>query len=518
MHDLTFAAAARHGRSARDPARTRRASAATSGAFPYPIHQGRPKGALPNSAWFTRPRQRVVRADRPRMPAAQTSSESSRETRDLSRSWYTPTAAVARVAARARAAMPSAILFKTARSGSSWYSSLIGSLLVPPKTPYGAAIEERLVTFIDPWAFLLKNARHNVTRRVPVTEKGYVRKGHIHALVAEDESIGDLGASATPGWIAHELFHAQDASQAAKEAKRFVPPQRMERVAASLLRRGFVLTLNAKNTPCVNYSNVCDAAPGAVVLLHRRCNVVKHAMSYSRRRMVTLGCGGAELKLKSGLNEGSSINAAKRRRDKRVGWRPGMKGRATRNVTGYVIPRALPPPPPPPPPVGLANCSASKLRVHIPHLKNILVCTFTRQRLADLAARSTRQPVHVTTYEGMQRDGGAAAREEVRTLLGLAPPTAAERNAEAGHDVRKTSSDDLRTVLENYDEVEAWLAANGTACLLENLRDRGGGACKRCPNPWPDVPCRRRGFRGLADLSGTVCEGGGTYAERLRDA
>ena len=414
--------------------------------------------------------------------------------------------------------MPSAILFKTARSGSSWYSSLIGSLLVPPKTPYGAAIEERLVTFIDPWAFLLKNARHNVTRRVPVTEKGYVRKGHVHALVAEDESIGDLGASATPGWIAHELFHAQDASQAAKEAKRFVPPQRMERVAASLLRRGFVLTLNAKNTPCVNYSNVCDAAPGAVVLLHRRCNVVKHAMSYSRRRMVTLGCGGAELKLKSGLNEGSSINAAKHRRDKRVGWRPGMKGRATRNVTGYVIPRAVPPPPPPPPPVGLANCSASKLRVHIPFLKNILVCTFKRQRLADLAARSTRQPVHVTTYEGMQRDGGAAAREEVRTLLGLAPPTAAERKAEEGRDVRKTSSDDLRTVLENYDEVEAWLAANGTACLLENLRDRGGGACKRCPNPWPDVPCKRRGFRGLADLSGTVCEGGGTYAERLRDA
>ena len=80
MHDLTFAAAARRGRSARDPARTRRASAATSGAFPYPIHQGRPKGALPNSAWFTRPRQRVVRADRPRMPAAQTSSESSRGT------------------------------------------------------------------------------------------------------------------------------------------------------------------------------------------------------------------------------------------------------------------------------------------------------------------------------------------------------------------------------------------------------------------------------------------------------
>ena len=25
-----------------------------------------------------------------------------------------------------------------------------------------------------------------------------------------------------------------------------------------------MLTLNAKNTPCVNYSNVCDAAPGAV--------------------------------------------------------------------------------------------------------------------------------------------------------------------------------------------------------------------------------------------------------------
>ena len=83
MHDLTFAAAARRGRSARDPARTRRASAATSGAFPYPIHQGRPKGALPNSAWFTRPRQRVVRADRPRSPAAQTSSESSRFFREL---------------------------------------------------------------------------------------------------------------------------------------------------------------------------------------------------------------------------------------------------------------------------------------------------------------------------------------------------------------------------------------------------------------------------------------------------
>ena len=77
----TYAAAAScRGRPARRPARAQRASAAASGAFPYPIHQGRPKGALPFSAWFTRTRQRVVRADRPRSPAAQTSSDSSRGT------------------------------------------------------------------------------------------------------------------------------------------------------------------------------------------------------------------------------------------------------------------------------------------------------------------------------------------------------------------------------------------------------------------------------------------------------
>ena len=58
----TYAAAALSpGRPARAPARAQRASAAAGGAFPYPIHQGRLKGALPNSAWFTRPRQRVVR-------------------------------------------------------------------------------------------------------------------------------------------------------------------------------------------------------------------------------------------------------------------------------------------------------------------------------------------------------------------------------------------------------------------------------------------------------------------------
>ena len=75
----TYAAAAScRGRPARAPACAQRPSAAASGAFPYPIHQGRPKGALPFSAWFTRTRQRVVRADRPRSPAAQTSSDSSR--------------------------------------------------------------------------------------------------------------------------------------------------------------------------------------------------------------------------------------------------------------------------------------------------------------------------------------------------------------------------------------------------------------------------------------------------------
>ena len=334
-----------------------------------------------------------------------------------------------------------------------------------------------------------------------------MRKGHIHALVAEDESIGDLGASATPGWIAHELFHAQDASQAAKEAKRFVPPQRMERVAASLLRRGFVLTLNAKNTPCVNYSNVCDAAPGVVVLLHRRCNVVKHAMSY---------CAAGWSPWAAAADSSSSPGSTRAPRSTRpstaetvVGWRPGMNGRATRNATGYVIPRAAAAAAAAAA-VGLANCSASSCAAHpVPE-------EHSRLHLQAAAARRPRGARHAAAgpRDDVRGDDATAARRRGRRCARAraAPPTAAERRRTTH---AQTSSDDRARCSRT---TTRWRRGSRRtaprACWAARPRRR---RVQAVPNPWPDVPCKRRGFRGLADLSVYV-RGRRDVRRGLRDA
>ena len=86
----------------------------------------------------------------------------------------------------------------------------------------------------------------------------------------------------------------------------------------------------------------------------------------------------------------------------------------------------------------------------------------------------------------------------------------------------------------NFAEVRSWLAANVSACLVNQFDDPHGGVCDRCPFPpaWQDLHCKQaaedtRDLRTTSsrsipftDLSRRRCggEGGGTYFDDLLKA
>ena len=64
----------------------------------------------------------------------------------------------------------------------------------------------------------------------------------------------------------------------------------MEAKMMKKLRDGSAFTINPKNTPCVNFNRVARAA--SAVVLFERCNGVKHAISYLRSAYTQSACGG----------------------------------------------------------------------------------------------------------------------------------------------------------------------------------------------------------------------------------
>ena len=86
-------------------------------------------------------------------------------------------------------------------------------------------------------------------------------------------------------------------------------------------------------------------------------------------------------------------------------------------------------------------------------------------------------------YESMQLDE-AGTLATVARFLGVDAPRRFLKSSTAVGE--KRASDDLRDVVENYDEIHEWLAPKGvlaSPCLLEMLEVRGPQVFEPCPAP-----------------------------------
>ena len=201
------------------------------------------------------------------------------------------------------------------------------------------------------------------------------------------------------------------------------------------LLRGESFTVNPKNTPCVNYTDVVASVPGVRVVAFERCNTIKHALSYLRTPAVANACG-------------------------------GVKSR---------------------------NCKTlPAVEAFTPfEFRNAIVCTYERSALARHAAASTGLPVHEVIYESLQRDVSAELNRLSPFLLTGRLGGKPRRKL-----VSKTGSDNVSSLLLNPRELRGMLAPY--SCLLELFEDTDSGRCLRCPNPWPDVACDREQFEKYA--------------------
>lgn len=86
-----------------------------------------------------------------------------------------------------------------------------------------------------------------------------------------------------------------------------------------------------------------------------------------------------------------------------------------------------------------------------------------------LAEANIPHSAHRVTYEGLLSDTNSTL-QAVFAYLGAPAPTQGLRNAYA-----KSTSDDLRAIITNFDQVEHWLALNAP-CLLPHLRETNPGA------------------------------------------
>ena len=215
-------------------------------------------------------------------------------------------------------------VFKTARSGSTWFASLLQSTL-------HLTMDHEIVHY------------HEVEKLV--------------AFLASE-----------PGWAIGSSLTAKMRAQ---------------------LLQGGSLTVNPKNTPCVNWTNVVAGVPRVHVVAFERCNTVKHAISYLRTPAVAKACGGVKSK----------------------------------NCTTKPAPQAF---------------NASEFR-------NAIVCAYERSALAQHAAASTGLPVNNVTYESLQRDQVGVLTRFARAGLG----SLTSRRALTA----KTGSDDVSSLVLNPGEL-----------------------------------------------------------------
>jgi len=188
----------------------------------------------------------------------------------------------------------------------------------------------------------------------------------------------------------HEIVHSGEVKEAflASEPGWAIGSSLTAKMRAQLLQGGS-LTVNPKNTPCVNWTNVVAGVPRVHVVAFERCNTVKHAISYLRTPAVAKACGGVKSK----------------------------------NCTTKPAPQAF---------------NASEFR-------NAIVCAYERSALAQHAAASTGLPVNNVTYESLQRDQVGVLTRFARAGLGS---LSSRRTLTA-----KTGSDDVSSLVLNPGEL-----------------------------------------------------------------
>lgn len=212
-------------------------------------------------------------------------------------------------------------------------------------------------------------------------------------------------------------------------------PKRREQGMASAMScdggaarvRGF--TISPANSAGVSWLDVARSQPDVRVVKWVRTNIVKVAVSMTRKNKLNV-CGGKS-------------NLAK------------AKGESS-------------------------GCGAVRLALKPSDVRHYLAKHVGVSLELDAAVAATRARVHVMVYEDMQRDARAAMRA-LYAFLGAPELVAA---AEPPTKVYKKTPDDLRDTVENFDAVEALLAGlpvTAAACpLREMLHATGPTAFPRC--------------------------------------
>ena len=130
------------------------------------------------------------------------------------------------------------------------------------------------------------------------------------------------------------------------------------------------------------------------------------------------------------------------------------------------------------------KCKATWKKLHSYALKNMLECLFQRQIYIDTIENIITSSINVSIlsldYEALQVDFDTQL-DRIRTHLHIRSTKVADLFYP---NIQKTTQDDLRNVLENFDEILRWIR-NESSCLEYQLTDKTPiFPTVSCKNPW----------------------------------
>ena len=224
-------------------------------------------------------------------------------------------------------------------------------------------------------------------------------------------------------------------------------------------------TLNPQRAPDVNYTGVARASPAARVVVFLRTNRVKAALSRVRGKLLDEVCGYNNI----------AKGGAKRPRQGGTGARSHRKFDPERARTDPRADRSD----------GRCRLNAS-LPLDLDDLRAALRTNFEWEATMLRVAYASGRDVYEITYEDMLGDRDKALGD----LFGWCGK---EWHGRSVDQYEKATSDDLKALVPNYAELEAFIEAEAP-CLLRHLRETRPDVPmdRSCTNPWPPMPPSER--------------------------
>ena len=224
-------------------------------------------------------------------------------------------------------------------------------------------------------------------------------------------------------------------------------------------------TLNPQRAPDVNYTAVAKASPAARVVVFLRTNRVKAALSRVRGKLLDEVCGYNNI----------AKGGAKRPRQGGTGARSHRKFDPERARTDPRADRSD----------GRCRLNAS-LPLDLDDLRAALRTNFEWEATMLRVAYASGRDVYEITYEDMLGDRDKALGD----LFGWCGK---EWHGRSVDQYEKATSDDLKALVPNYAELEAFIEAEAP-CLLRHLRETRPDVPmdRSCTNPWPPMPPSER--------------------------